>query len=257
MQLLLVGYGKMGRMVESLAGEYGCTVAGVIDPLSPSGQDGPEADRWRNVDVAIDFSTPDSVARNVPLLLGRGISVGIGTTGWQKDEPAIRAALAGADAAVVAAPNFSTGVLLFEAIVARASALVGAQRDFGAWLHEAHHSTKKDAPSGTAFSLKKTMEGAGFPRPIDVSSTRAGHSRDAYRRVRRPRRDDHVDAHGARPFGLRPRRARRGDVGARQTRMVHDARRARPQVGRPFQGRQRGRAGRAWRVRQVGQVGKG
>src|SRR4249920_1760170 len=174
MQLLLVGYGKMGRMVESLAGEYGCTVAGVIDPLSPSGQDGPEADRWRNVDVAIDFSTPDSVARNVPLLLGRGISVGIGTTGWQKDEPAIRAALAGADAAVVAAPNFSTGVLLFEAIVARASALVGAQRDFGAWLHEAHHSTKKDAPSGTALSLMKTMEGAGFRRPIDVSSTRAG-----------------------------------------------------------------------------------
>jgi 4-hydroxy-tetrahydrodipicolinate reductase len=173
-QLLLVGYGKMGRMVESLAGEYGCTVAGVIDPLSSSGQDGPDADRWRNVDVAIDFSTPDSVARNVPLLLRRGISVVIGTTGWQKDEPAIRAAQAAADAAVVAAPNFSTGVLLFEAIVARASALVGAQRDFGAWLHEAHHSTKKDAPSGTALSLKQTMEGAGFPRPIDVSSTRAG-----------------------------------------------------------------------------------
>jgi len=174
MQLLLVGYGKMGRMVESLSGEYGSTVAGVIDPLSPSGHDGPDAGRWQGVEVAIDFSTPDSVARNVPVLLARGISVVIGTTGWQKDEPAIRAALAASDAAIVAAPNFSTGVLLFEAIVARAAALVGAQRDFGAWLHEAHHSTKKDAPSGTAFSLKKTMEGAGFPRPIDVSSTRAG-----------------------------------------------------------------------------------
>ena len=174
MQLLLVGYGKMGRMVESLAGEYGCTVAGVIDPQLPAGQDGPDADRWRNVDVAIDFSTPDSVARNVPVLVNRGISVVIGTTGWQKDEPAIRAALARADAAVVAAPNFSTGVLVFEAIVARAAALVGAQRDFGAWLHETHHAMKKDAPSGTALSLKKTMEQAGYPRPIDVSSTRAG-----------------------------------------------------------------------------------
>lgn len=174
MQLLLVGYGKMGRMVESLSGEYGWSVAGVIDPQSPAGQDGPDAERWRDVDVAIDFSTPDSVVRNVPVLVKRGISVVVGTTGWQKDEPAIRAAVASSDAAVVAAPNFSTGVLLFEAIVARAAALVGAQADFGAWLHETHHSTKKDAPSGTALALKRTMEQAGFPRPIDVSSTRAG-----------------------------------------------------------------------------------
>jgi 4-hydroxy-tetrahydrodipicolinate reductase len=174
MQLLLVGYGKMGRMIESLAGDYGCTVAGFIDPQQEAGQDGPDADRWRNVDVAIDFSTPDSVARNVPVLVKRGISVVIGTTGWQKDEAAIRAAVAETNAGVVAAPNFSTGVLLFEAIVARAAALVAGQRDFGAFLHEAHHSTKKDAPSGTALSLKRTMEQAGYPRQIDVSSTRAG-----------------------------------------------------------------------------------
>ena len=61
MQILLVGHGKMGRMVESLAGEYGCVVAGVIDPQSPTGQDGPDAERWRGVDVAIDFSSPDAV----------------------------------------------------------------------------------------------------------------------------------------------------------------------------------------------------
>jgi 4-hydroxy-tetrahydrodipicolinate reductase len=174
MQLLLVGYGKMGRMVEGLAGEYGCAVAGVIDPQLTEGRDGPDADRWRNVDVAIDFSTPDSVVRNVPVLLRRGISVVLGTTGWRKDESKIRTALAGADAGIVAAPNFSTGVLLFEAIVARAAELVGNQHDFGAWLHEAHHGTKKDAPSGTALALKSAMERAGFPRPIDVSSTRAG-----------------------------------------------------------------------------------
>jgi 4-hydroxy-tetrahydrodipicolinate reductase len=103
------------------------------------------------------------------------MSVVIGTTGWQKDEAAIRQAVAGTEAGIVAAPNFSAGVVLFEAIVARAAALVGGQRDFGAWLYEAHHSTKKDAPSGTALSLKKAMEQAGFPRPIDVSSTRAGY----------------------------------------------------------------------------------
>jgi dihydrodipicolinate reductase len=68
MQILLVGHGKMGRMVESLAGEYGCVVAGVIDPQSPGSHDGPDADRWHGVDVAIDFSSPEAVIGNVPVL---------------------------------------------------------------------------------------------------------------------------------------------------------------------------------------------
>jgi 4-hydroxy-tetrahydrodipicolinate reductase len=175
MQILLVGYGKMGRMVESLAGDYGCVVAGAIDPQSPAAQDGPDADRWHGVDVAIDFSSPEAVIGNVPVLAKRGISVVIGTTGWQKDEAAIRHAVAATEAGIVAAANFSTGVLLFEAMVARAAALMGSRREFAAWLHEAHHATKKDAPSGTALALKKAMEHAGFARPIDVSSTRAGY----------------------------------------------------------------------------------
>ena len=174
MRILLVGYGKMGRMVESLAEEFGCEVAGMIDPHSPSGTDGPESARWSGVDVAIDFSTPDSVVKNVPVLAGRGISVVIGTTGWEKDEPVVRRAVADTGVGIVAAPNFSTGVVLFEAVVARAAALFGAHPEFGAWLNEAHHSTKKDAPSGTALMLKRAMERAGYPRPIDVSSVRAG-----------------------------------------------------------------------------------
>jgi len=174
MRILLVGYGKMGRMIESLAGEFGCEVAGMIDPLSPAGKDGPASDRWNGVDVAIDFSTPDSVAKNVPILAGRGISVVIGTTGWEKDEAAIRRAVADTSVGIVAAPNFSTGVLIFEAVVAKAAALVAGQTEFGAWLNEAHHSTKKDAPSGTALMLKRAMVGAGYARPIDVSSIRAG-----------------------------------------------------------------------------------
>ena len=65
--------------------------------------------------------------------------------------------------------------MLFEAIVAHAAKLVAGQPDFGAWLHEAHHAAKKDAPSGTALMLKHAMQQAGFTRAIDVSSTRAGH----------------------------------------------------------------------------------
>jgi 4-hydroxy-tetrahydrodipicolinate reductase len=174
MRIVLVGHGKMGRMVEGLAGEYGLEVAGVIDPNDPGGRDGPESDRWHGVDVAIDFSSPDAVVKNVPVLARRGINLVIGTTGWQKDEGAVRRAVADTGVGIVVAPNFSTGVVLFEAIVARAAALFAPHGEFGAWLHEAHHNAKKDAPSGTALMLKGAMEQSGFPRPIDVSSTRAG-----------------------------------------------------------------------------------
>jgi 4-hydroxy-tetrahydrodipicolinate reductase len=174
MRVLLVGHGKMGRMVEAVAPEYGCDVAGVLDPLSPRHGGGPDADAWRGVDVAVDFTTPDSVMQNAPVLARRGINLVIGTTGWSAHEAALRQVIAEAGVGIVVAPNFSTGVVLFEAIVAHAAKLFASQADFGAFLHEAHHAAKKDAPSGTALLLKRAMEQAGFPRPIDVSSARAG-----------------------------------------------------------------------------------
>ena len=174
MKLLLVGHGKMGQLVGTLAPQYDCEVAGVIDPGSPLHGGGPDAERWAGVDVAIDFSTPDSVIANAQALAARGISLVIGTTGWSQHEAALRKTVADAGVGLVAAPNFSTGVVLFEALASHAAKLFAPQQDFAAFIHEAHHSAKKDAPSGTAFLLKRAMEQAGFPRPIDVSSTRAG-----------------------------------------------------------------------------------
>src|SRR5580765_8319777 len=127
MRILLVGHGKMGRTVEALVAEYGGEVVGVIDPQSPRHGGGPDADAWRGIDVAIDFSTPDVVAANAPVLARRGINLVIGTTGWQGDEPAVRQAVTQGNVGAVVAPNFSTGVVLFDAIAARAAALFGAQ----------------------------------------------------------------------------------------------------------------------------------
>ena len=172
-RILLVGYGKMGKLVESLAREYQCEVAGIVDPLI--GPDGVDSPRWAGVDVAIDFSSPDAVPTNIPVLAGRGINMVVGTTGWGRQEASLRQAVASAGVGIVAAPNFSTGVVVFEAIVAHAAKLLAPQEEFSAFLHEAHHRAKKDAPSGTALLLKAAMERAGFSRPIDVSSTRAGH----------------------------------------------------------------------------------
>jgi 4-hydroxy-tetrahydrodipicolinate reductase len=171
-RLLLVGYGKMGRMVEALAPEYGCEVAGIVDPAA--GGPGVDAAEWRDIDVAIDFSTADAVLTNVPALARRGMNIVLGTTGWHGGEAALRRALADSGTGIVSAPNFSTGVVLFEAIVARAAQLVAPREDFGAFVHEIHHAAKKDAPSGTALLLERAMGGAGFTRRIDITSTRVG-----------------------------------------------------------------------------------
>lgn len=174
MKILLVGYGKMGQLVGSLAGEYGGEIAGVVDPLSNAHGGDAGDPKWNGVDVAIDFTTPDSVMKNAPVLARRGINLIVGTTGWAAHEQELRKVVADANIGIVVAPNFSTGVVLFEAAVAHAARLFAPHEDFGAFLHESHHAAKKDAPSGTALLLKKSMEQAGFPRPIDVSATRAG-----------------------------------------------------------------------------------
>jgi len=172
-RILLVGYGRMGKLVESLAGEYGCEIAGIVDPLV--GKDGVDSERWKGVEVAVDFSAPDAVMTNVPALARRGLNIVVGTTGWGPHEPELRRIVGESGVGIVAAPNFSTGVVVFEAIAAHAAKLLAPQEEFSAFLHEAHHRAKKDAPSGTALFLKAAMEQAGFSRPIDVSSTRAGH----------------------------------------------------------------------------------
>jgi len=164
----------MGRMVEALASEFGFDVAGVIDPLSPRHGGGPDAKQWDGIDVAVDFSAPDVVRGNAPVLARRGINLVIGTAGWAKDEAAVRGAVNNAGVGAVVAPNFSCGVVLFETVVSRAATLCAPHEDFNAFVYEAHHAQKKDAPSGTALLLKKAMEQVGYTRPIDVSSTRAG-----------------------------------------------------------------------------------
>jgi 4-hydroxy-tetrahydrodipicolinate reductase len=176
MRILLVGHGRMGRMVESLAPEYQAEVAGIVEIDNATKLAEGLPPDWGVVDAAIDFSYPDAVPMNLPALARLGVNVVIGTTGWATHEAGLRRTAAQYGIGVVAAPNFSTGVVLFEAIVRRASELFATRDDFGAWIHEAHHAQKKDAPSGTALLLERAMKDAGFPRQIDVASTRAGHN---------------------------------------------------------------------------------
>jgi 4-hydroxy-tetrahydrodipicolinate reductase len=174
-RILIVGYGRMGRLVERLSSEHDCEVAGVLDvDLNASGE-GLQDGAWPDVDVAIDFTTPQAVVGNLARYAALGLNAVVGTTGWNDQRDGLRKGCEQAGIGVVAAPNFSIGAVLFEAVAAHAAALLQAQPAFGAWLHEVHHDRKLDAPSGTALGLKAAMERAGYDRKIDVASSRAGH----------------------------------------------------------------------------------
>lgn len=159
----------MGRLVESLSPEYGMEVAGIVDRSSSDSPDG-----WPAADVAIDFSVADAVLSNVTRLAARGVDIVIGTTGWSAHEPAVRREVETRGIGVVSAPNFALGVNLFVALAERAGELMAPQPAFGAWIHEAHHAAKRDAPSGTALLLEAALRGRGYSKDVNVSSTRAG-----------------------------------------------------------------------------------
>ena len=165
MKVLLVGYGKMGRLIDQLASEQGIEVAGRIDEGRPE---------WADADVAIDFTTAEALLANFPEYVRRRLPVVIGTTGWSAHEPRLRAEAAAAGLGVVAAANFSIGVNLFHMIVSDAAKVMAAHGQFGSWIHERHHAAKRDAPSGTALWLRDAMVAAGYDRPIDMSAARAG-----------------------------------------------------------------------------------
>lgn len=170
--LLLVGYGRMGRLVEQLAPSHDCRIVGIITELSP--ENALDEQDFGLVDVAVDFTVAGAVRPNLESIAARGWNVVIGTTGWQHDEDECRTIVKKAGIGVLASANFSIGMQVFRRVVAEAARRFASQSDVGAWIHESHHSAKKDAPSGTAVLLKTAMEQAGYARPIDVSSTRAG-----------------------------------------------------------------------------------
>jgi 4-hydroxy-tetrahydrodipicolinate reductase len=162
----------MGQLVERLAPSYGCEVAGIVTDQSAA--DAIAKADFGPVDVAVDFTQPDAVAANFRQLALRKINVVVGTTGWQQDEAALRELASREGIGVLASANFSIAMAVFRAAVLETSRRFASVPDVGAWIHESHHAAKKDAPSGTALMLKTAIEQAGYPRSIDVSSTRAG-----------------------------------------------------------------------------------
>lgn len=173
-RLAIVGYGKMGRLVEQLAPQYDFSVALKLDEFNNSNFEGITGENFRRIDAVIDFSIPSAVPRNVRGIAALGVNIVIGTTGWLEHMDEVKAEVEKNAIGLVWSPNFSVGVNAFLRLVAEAARLLSSEAEYGAWAWEVHHSTKKDAPSGTLLKLVDEMKKSGYPRAIDVASSRAG-----------------------------------------------------------------------------------
>jgi len=173
-RLALIGYGKMGKLIEQLAPEYGFSVALKLDEFNNANYQGVTPANFQGIDVAVDFSIPAAVVENVERISALGVNMVLGTTGWLERADRVKAAIEKNHIGLVWSPNYSIGVNIFARLVAEAARLFAAEPEYGAWAWEIHHSTKKDAPSGTLLKLVDDMKTAGFPRTIDASSSRAG-----------------------------------------------------------------------------------
>lgn len=173
-RLAIVGYGKMGKLIEQLAPEYGFDTVLKLDEFNNRDYEGITAANFHGVDIAIDFSIPGAVLGNVERIAALGVNLVIGTTGWLEHLERVQELVAQNGIGLVWSPNYSIGVNAFFRLVAEAARLLADEPAYGAWAYEIHHSTKKDAPSGTLLKLVEEMKTAGYARPIDVSSNRAG-----------------------------------------------------------------------------------
>ena len=173
-KLALVGYGRMGRLVEQLAPTHGFEVALRLDEFNNQAGAGLTAENFSGIDAAIDFSIPEVVADNAVRIAELGVPLAIGTTGWQDDIDRVREAVERHRSGLVYGANFSVGVNAFYRVVQAAAQALATQEDYDAFMYEAHHKHKLDAPSGTALRLLDAMRDAGYSRPVDVATQRAG-----------------------------------------------------------------------------------
>jgi len=172
MNLLILGRGKTGTLVAELARErkHHIQIAGAKEndacaALTP--------EKLRDVDVVIDFTTPDSVVADIEAAVKPGKNMVVGTTGWYQELDRIRELVKLHNTGFVYAANFSIGVNLFFDIARTAAAAL--QHEYTGQIFERHHAHKKDAPSGTAIAIQRVIrEASGKDEEIEIISFREG-----------------------------------------------------------------------------------
>lgn len=172
MRFGIVGAGKMGSEIASVAASRGHDVVWRLGSEDNPGGSGLTASRLSGADVVFEFTTPASAVDNLLALGSRGARVVCGTTGWSKELPRVAEAFQRGGGALVHAANFSVGVRHFFELTTRAARLFGPA-GYAAYLVEEHHAAKRDAPSGTARTVGTIFE-METGKPLPVTSIRAG-----------------------------------------------------------------------------------
>ena len=173
MKIALVGYGAMGKLIKTLAENKNHEIAVIIDEADARLSADKLAEKLKDAQAAIDFSTAEAVRKNVEACLIANVPLIEGTTGWNAERETIKNLVEEKNGAFVFGANFSIGVNLFYRITDYAAELFSRFEDYEAFIEEQHHSRKKDAPSGTALKLKEIVA-KNIERPLTISSTRAG-----------------------------------------------------------------------------------
>lgn len=183
MKIALIGYGKMGKIIEQIALDRGHEIVLKIDI---SNQDELTVPNLQKADVAIEFTIPSSAIANYKLCFEAGIPVVSGTTGWLENKDEVLAEMKAKDGTFFYASNFSLGVNLFFALNKKLAKLMTGREGYDVSMVEVHHTQKLDAPSGTAITLAEelienypaktswTMEHPQSPEQMHIGALREG-----------------------------------------------------------------------------------
>jgi len=154
MKIALVGYGKMGKAIETIAIAKGHEIALKLDISNPEDF---TSEKLQQCDVAIEFTSPHSAVDNLKKCFDAGIPVVCGSTGWLAQWDEIKTYCEAANGSLVYASNYSIGVNLFFEVNTYLAKLMNNHKEYDVMLEEIHHTQKRDAPSGTAITLAEQV----------------------------------------------------------------------------------------------------
>lgn len=149
MKIALLGYGKMGKEIESIALGRGHEIVLKVNSANPNYS----LEDLRKADVAIEFSNPSSVLANIRSCFNAGIPVVVGTTGWYQHFTEIREVCVAENRSMLYATNFSVGVNIFFELNKKLAEMMDKHWHYDVTIEEIHHTQKLDAPSGTAITI--------------------------------------------------------------------------------------------------------
>ena len=173
-RIALLGYGKMGKMIETLALNEGWEVFPKLDIEDNTEGSGITSESMEGVDVAVEFSQPDAVIANIKAAARAQVNIVVGTTGWSDRRDEVEHIVRDSGIGLIHGANFSIGMNLFFEIVSHSARLVGMVPHYDAYISEEHHRAKKDAPSGTALNLLDMMRPHLSDPNLSIACVRAG-----------------------------------------------------------------------------------